>query len=421
MAVSIRMQDRSTNLLDRVQRWLRLDSRSTWTAFLGYTKLLRAQFAQHDCLTAAGALTYTSLLALVPLMTVTYIGLSLVPQYAELGTTVQDFVFRNFVPASSELVQQKLNEFADRARGLTTAGAASLLLVALLMLVSIEQRFNSIWQVVTPKWGLQRVLVYWGVLSLGPAFLLVGVWSSAYLIGLPLISEIDVLNLRSTALGYLPTLLMLAGFTALYVVVPNSTVPLRHGLLGGVLTTLVFQLAFEGFATASQYFVYDAVYGAFAALPAFLLWLYLVWVIVLSGAIFVRSLSLRSSVPLIDEPLLIRAARVLRVTAQAHRSGMAVSESELAQQVNMTAEQHQRVFAALQELKLIGNNTQRQWVLGRDLQAVSLWQLYRLLPDDLTVADLQAVTDFSRLTELLGAVARYNSGQLSVSLAEVVE
>ena len=91
-------------------------------------------------------------------------------------------------------MQQKLNEFADRARGLTTAGAASLLLVALLMLVSIEQRFNSIWQVVTPKWGLQRVLVYWGVLSLGPAFLLVGVWSSAYLIGLPLISEIDVLN-----------------------------------------------------------------------------------------------------------------------------------------------------------------------------------------------------------------------------------
>ena len=87
----------------------------------------------------------------------------------------------------------------------------------------------------------------------------------------------------------------------------------------------------------------------------------------------------------------------------------------------MTAEQHQRVFAALQELKLIGNNTQRQWVLGRDLLAVSLWQLYRLLPDDLTLADLQAVTDFSRLTELLGAVARYNSGQLSVSLAEVVE
>ena len=415
------MQDPNTNLVPRIQTWLRLNARSVWPATLGYIKLLRAQFAQHDCLTAAGALTYTSLLALVPLMTVTYIGLSLVPQYAELGATVQDFVFRNFVPASSELVQQRLNEFADRARSLTTVGGAGLLLVALLMLVSIEQRFNTIWQVATPRWGLQRVLVYWGVLSLGPAFLLVGVWSSAYLIGLPLISEIDVLDLRSTALSYLPTLLMLAGFTALYVVVPNSPVPLRHGLLGAVLTTLVFQLAFKGFAVASQYFVYDAVYGAFAALPAFLLWLYLVWVIVLSGAVFVRSLSLRTSATPMDEPLLIRAVRVLRVIAQAHKLGRAISESELANQVSMNAEQHQRIFAALDELKLIGVNAQRQWVLGRDLQVVNLWQLYQLLPDDLTTEHLHEVTDFSRLTELLGAVGRYNLQQLSVSLAEVVE
>lgn len=421
MAHSIKMQDPNTNLVPRIQTWLRLNARSVWPATLGYIKLLRAQFAQHDCLTAAGALTYTSLLALVPLMTVTYIGLSLVPQYAELGATVQDFVFRNFVPASSELVQQKLNEFADRARSLTTVGGAGLLLVALLMLVSIEQRFNTIWQVATPRWGLQRVLVYWGVLSLGPAFLLVGVWSSAYLIGLPLISEIDVLDLRSTALSYLPTFLMLAGFTALYVVVPNSPVPLRHGLLGAALTTLVFQLAFKGFAVASQYFVYDAVYGAFAALPAFLLWLYLVWVIVLSGAVFVRSLSLRTSATPMDEPLLIRAVRVLRVIAQAHKLGRAISESELANQVSMNAEQYQRIFAALDELKLIGVNAQRQWVLGRDLQAVNLWQLYQLLPDDLTTEHLHAVTDFSRLTELLGAVGRYNLQQLSVSLAEVVE
>ena len=122
-----------------------------------------------------------------------------------------------------------------------------------------------------------------------------------------------------------------------------------------------------------------------------------------------------------DEPLLIRAVRVLRVIAQAHKLGRAISESELANQVSMNAEQHQRIFAALDELKLIGVNAQRQWVLGRDLQAVNLWQLYQLLPDDLTTEHLHAVTDFSRLTELLGAVGRYNLQQLSVSLAEVVE
>ena len=102
---------------------------------------------------------------------VTYIGLSLVPQYAELGATVQDFVFRTRA-SQSELVQQNSMNLLI-ARSLTTVGGAGLFLVALLMLVSIEQRFNTIWQVATPRWGLQR---FWriGVLSLGPAFLLVG-------------------------------------------------------------------------------------------------------------------------------------------------------------------------------------------------------------------------------------------------------
>lgn len=414
------MQDRNSNFTPRADMRLRQGIQRALPSLLAYLNVLRAQFAQHDCLTAAAALTYTSLLALVPLMTVTYIGLSLVPQYAELWGAIQDFVFRNFVPASSELVQQKLNEFADRARSLTTAGGAGLLLVALLMLVSIEKRFNAIWQVSTPRWGLQRALLYWGVLSLGPVFLLVGVWSSAYLIGLPLISEIDVLDLRSTALSYLPTLLMLAGFTALYVVVPNSPVRLHHGLIGAVLTTVVFQLAFKVFAVASQFFIYDAVYGAFAALPVFLLWLYLVWIIVLSGAVFVRSLCLRASVAPSDEPLLIGAARVLQTIADAHRQGSAVTESELTQQVGLNSAQRQRIFAALGQLKLIGVNDQKHWVLARDLHAVTLWQLYRLLPDELTADRLQRVKDFPHLADLLGAVERYNSQRLSPSLAEVL-
>lgn len=414
------MQDRNSNFTPRADIRLRQGIQRALPSLLEYLNVLRAQFAQHDCLTAAAALTYTSLLALVPLMTVTYIGLSLVPQYAELWGAIEDFVFRNFVPASSELVQQKLNEFADRARSLTTAGGAGLLLVALLMLVSIEKRFNAIWQVATPRWGLQRALVYWGVLSLGPVFLLVGVWSSAYLIGLPLISEIDVLDLRSTALSYLPSLLMLAGFTALYVVVPNSPVRLRHGVIGAALTTVVFQLAFKVFAVASQFFVYDAVYGAFAALPVFLLWLYLVWVIVLSGAVFVRSLCLRASVAPCDEPILIRAARVLQIIAKAHRQGSAVTESELAQQVGLSSEQRQRIFAALEQLKLIGVNDRKHWILARDLHAVTLWQLYRLLPDELTAERLHKVKDFPHLADLLGAVERYNAERLSPSLAEVL-
>ena len=233
MGHSIRMGESSTNSRNAIpNRWQR-SAQYLRRILAAYWPLLRSQFAQHDCLTAAAALTFTSLLALVPLMTVTYIGLSLVPQYGDLWVEVQNFIFRNFVPASSELVQQKLTEFAGRARGLTTAGGIGIVSVALLMLVSIEKRFNAIWQVATPRWGVQRVLVYWGVLSLGPALLLMAVWSSIYLIGLPLLSEIRVLDVYGAALSYLPALLMFIGFTALYVVIPNSPVPLLHGLSGG--------------------------------------------------------------------------------------------------------------------------------------------------------------------------------------------
>ena len=151
------MGESSTNLRNAIpNRWQR-SAQYLRRILAAYWPLLRSQFAQHDCLTAAAALTFTSLLALVPLMTVTYIGLSLVPQYGDLWVEVQNFIFRNFVPASSELVQQKLTEFAGRARGLTTAGGIGIVSVALLMLVSIEKRFNAIWQVATPRWGVQRV------------------------------------------------------------------------------------------------------------------------------------------------------------------------------------------------------------------------------------------------------------------------
>ena len=414
------MGESSTNSLNVVpNRWHR-SAQYFRRILAAYWPLLRAQFAQHDCLTAAAALTFTSLLALVPLMTVTYIGLSLVPQYGDLWVEVQNFIFRNFVPASSELVQQKLTEFAGRARGLTTAGGVGIVLVALLMLVSIEKRFNAIWQVSTPRWGVQRALVYWGVLSLGPALLLIAVWSSIYLVGLPLLSEIRLLDVYGAALSYLPALLMFVGFTALYVVVPNSPVPLLHGLSGGALTMIVFQLAFQAFTMASQYFIYDAIFGAFAALPVFLLWLYLVWVIVLSGAVFVRSLSLHGSVARLDEPLLIKAMRVLQTVAEGHSLGQPITESEVFSRVSMDLHQRQRILRALRELRLIGTDGRGQWMLGRDLQAVSLWQLYQLLPDDLTEAKLAVVMDFPHLIELLAAARRSNVEHLSASLAEVI-
>ena len=249
-----------------------------------------ARFDEQNCLTIAGSLTFTSLLALVPAMTVVYLGLAFLPAYAALATQAEDFIFENFIPSSSLLVQEKLTEFAGRAEGLTELGLLGLALTTLMLLLSIERHFNAIWQVDKPKWTLARVLLLIVLLTIGPALVLTGISVPTYLLSLPLLATVDIIGIAPLALNHLPTLCLFLVFSCLLAFVPNAAVGAREALLGGLLTTLAFKMAFALFAWFSQYFVYNVIYGALAVLPVFLLWLFLVWVIVLLGAIFVCSM-----------------------------------------------------------------------------------------------------------------------------------
>ena len=156
-----------------------------------FLEQIAEQFVANGLPTSAAALTYTTLFAVVPLMTVGYVILSVLPAFAGVGEQIQNFVFDNFVPESSALIQDRLNDFASQARGLTLAGVAFLIITAFLMLVTVEQTFNRIWQVTQPRRGLPRFLVYWGVLTCGPPLLAGGLLVSSYLISLPLVSDID--------------------------------------------------------------------------------------------------------------------------------------------------------------------------------------------------------------------------------------
>ena len=128
------------------------------------------------------------------------------------------------------------------------------------------------------------------LLTIGPALVLTGISISTYLLFLPLSATLDIIGLAPLALNHLPILCLFVVFSCLYAFVPNAKVRAREALLGGLLTTLAFKMAFALFAWFSQYFVYNVIYGALAVLPVFLLWLFLVWVIVLVGAIFVCSM-----------------------------------------------------------------------------------------------------------------------------------
>jgi membrane protein len=377
------------------------------------------QFWDHNCINAAGALTYTTLFAVVPLMTVTYTFFSLIPEYRGVEQQVQNFVFQNFVPGSSNAVQEKLAEFADRAQNLTFVGFLLLFVTAFMMLVTIEKSFNTIWHVAEPRRGLQRFLLYWGVLSLGPAFVVIGMWSSIYLLSLPLVSEMDTFGIREVFLGYLPVFLSVAGFTVLYCAVPNCHVPFKHALAGGLVSMIVFQTAFNVFAISSRAFMYEPVYGTFAALPAFLVWLYLVWMMILMGAVFVRCLAIPRDDEQDPEPLLIKATRVLRLLHDAHQEGQTISDKQIGRAVNLNRFEHAKVFTVFKEFNLLSQTEDEHWILGRNLKAITLWDLYQRLPDGLDLVRLKRIEDLPRVVEPLISITQFGSNEMSVSLDSV--
>ncbi len=380
-----------------------------------------AQFGAHGLLNNAAALTYTTLFAVVPLMTVSYAMLSMFPDFAVVGQQIQAFVFENFVPASSAEIQQKLNDFSNQARSLTIAGFVLLFATAFLTLISVEQAFNEIWQVTVSRRGLQRFLVYWGVLTFGPPLVVGGLLVSSYVMSFPMLSDPGTMGARATLLGYLPPLLSCVAFTVLFAAMPNCRVRIKDALIGGVLTTLFFEAAKRLFTEFVANANMQLIYGTFAAVPLFLAWLYLVWVLILSGAIVVRTLGLeRDDVRSDGAPPLVQCVRMLAFLHSAHLQGRTVTRGDLNDAVKLSRSERDLVLGVLTELQLLSNGEHDVVLLGRDLRAVSLLQLVHRLPQGLGLEQLEAVQDLPRLIEPLRDYARCGAERLAVDVDWVV-
>ncbi len=390
-----------------------------WVRVLWYLQQMVRQFLDHDCPARAGALTYTTLFAVVPIMTVAYAMFSIFPVYDGVGEKVEAFVFQNFVPTSSSVVQSYLGEFSERARGLGAAGFAFLFVTTFMLLVTIEGTFNTIWQVTEPRKGLQRFLVYWGVMSLGPTMILVGILISVYLASLPLLTDLDVFGIGSVLLGYLPLILTCVGFTVLYYAVPNTSVLFRHALVGGLLTMLLLEVAKQLFNLVVANSSVSSIYGAFAAVPFFLAWMYMVWVLILSGAIFVRTLALT---PELDsepsEPALVKCARVMQVLYSAHLDGSGVTDQDIDGAVQLHRIERERILRALLDMRVL-RKAGDEWILGRSLKTLTMWDLYQALPEGLELSRLERIDDMDHVVEPLKSLVQFGSNHMAISLDTV--
>lgn len=253
--------------------------------FWRFTRLLGRRYNDDRLNRVAQALSYTTVLALVPFTTVAFAILSVFPVFEEWMATIQTFIYRHFVAASGDTVQFYLQQFSQKTAQLTAIGLLFLIVTALMLMETIEYTFNEIWRVQQKRKALFRFLTYWAILTLGPILLVVSLSLTSYVVSLPLLEKTIGGSLRAFFLNSLPFLFEVLAFTLLYMAVPNTHVRWRHALIGSVLTAILFELAKWGFA----YFVvnfsaYQVIYGAIATLPVFLIWIYLSWMIVLLGA-----------------------------------------------------------------------------------------------------------------------------------------
>ncbi|MEK7877947.1 MAG: YihY family inner membrane protein, partial [Pseudomonadota bacterium] len=239
----------------------------------------------------ASSLTFTTLLAVVPVVTVALTVVSAFPVFGSLLEQLHKFVVQNMLPRSVDTLTTYAQQFSENAAQLTAVGVVILGVTALLLLFTIEGEFNVIWRVSRARPLLRRVLVYSTVLTIGPLCIGASLSVTSYLITLSLGLVDEMPGMRSALLRFVPLVLTSAAFALLYFTLPRCPVLKRDALTGGVAAGAGFEIMKHGFGFYVAHFpTYTVVYGAFAAVPIFLLWIYLSWLIIIGGAVLVAVL-----------------------------------------------------------------------------------------------------------------------------------
>ena len=282
------MRERLTELLQTLRSWPWLDTLA----------VLRKRFREDHLGLSASSLTFTTTLALVPLATVTLALFTAFPIFGTFKAALERYFIQSLVPETiARPVLGALTTFALKANRLGVLSLIAVVVTALALMLTIDRTLNDIWRVRTPRPIAQRVLVYWAALTLGPLLLGMSLSLPSYLLAASrgFVRQTD--DGLSLFFDVLQSVLLAGGMAALYRYVPNTPVRWRQAWAGGIFVAIGFELAKSGFAWYLRVApFYATIYGAFAAVPIFLLWIYSVWVIVLLGAVIVAyapSLSMR--------------------------------------------------------------------------------------------------------------------------------
>jgi membrane protein len=347
------------------------------------TRIVWRRFYEDRCMQIASSLTYTTLLSIVPIVTVALTIVAAFPVFGQLTAAIQTFILENMMPASADAVVNYTQQFSKNAAKLTAVGVGFLAVTSIMMLLTIDRAFNDIWRVRRPRPIVQRVFVYWTLITVGPLLIGASLSLTSWFVGQAVGLVKGLPYAAVVLLTIAPVLLTSTALALLYVAMPNRRIRLSDAIVGGLFAGIVFEITKRAFAFyVAQFPTYTLVYGAFATVPIFLVWIYVSWLVVIFGAVIVAALpewregaGQAKPVPGSD---FFDALQILKMLWRAHRSGAIVPLPELLAASTVRIEQVESILEAMTGAGWISRTTPSGWVLHRDPSTITVEDVYRI-------------------------------------------
>src|SRR5687767_2904642 len=343
--------------------------KSAWRGYADFALAVFWRFYEERALQTAGSLTYTTLLSLVPLFTVALAVSTAFPVFDQTIAGLQQFVLENFLPDARgvDTIAEQITSFTQNAARLTAIGLIVFFVTAVMLMMTIDVSLNRLFRVQRQRPLLQQVLMYWAVLTLGPVLIGLSLSMTSFAVGASF-GYLKLGHVADAVLRVLPFIFTCAALTLLYAVVPNRRVEARDALIGGVIAGIAFEIAKRGFAIyLARFPTYTLIYGAFATIPIFLVWLYLSWVVVLAGATLTAMLPAyryAEAKPIAGRDF-VDALLVLSVLARAQGEGP-VRLRQISKQLRLMPHRCEAVLERAARLGWTARTDKDGWVLVRD-------------------------------------------------------
>ncbi len=391
------------------------------TGVLRFVRDVSRRFVDQEISLAASSLTYTSLLSLVPFMSVLVTVFSAMPLFDDIFQTLQDFIFQNFVPATGEVLQTHITDFVARARGLTVSMSLIVFVTSILMIHTMEKALNKIFGSQSPKPLLKKITIYWAVLTLGPLLVGGGFALTSFVLQYSALQDV-----RTALLKGLPVITSALGFFIIYLLVPNSRVRWKSALLGALVAATLFEISKRIFVWyVSTFPGYQQVYGALATIPLFLIWLYVSWNIVLLGAVLAAALDSsrwRAKVQGYDPVMrLLVVLNVLRLLRQQRKHARTVSHADLQSAMpSVPDDELDDLLEWLEAKNIVERNREGEYLLLQDLRSLTFRRLYRAGQFALPMEGGDEYREFAPLLQRIdSAMKELNEQSIEQILSEV--